>query len=704
MNMNPAKPYRRRLTSMLMALTSTTPMALTSTTLMALTSTTLMALTSTTLMALATLLPSSGMATTHQSDRETLSLDLQRAAFREVYPSAARGDWTPVVEKSPLLQSYILWPDLRGAYLRASIDRVDASEIRSFLSRYGALKPGRELRYRYALQLAKDGQNSAFLELYRQYYQDQGSARLDCLALQAEINNNRKANIMPRAEPLWLVGRSQVKECDPLFDHLRTSGQLGEDQYKKRYDIAIGARNFALARYLAKSLDSRYQHQADEWNRAHRRPESFLQEPPQQGNSAIQREQLIYALGRLSYRQPASAATWWPVLNSNYSFDAQQQAYITRRIALWAARRQNELAPALLSGLSAGAVDTEVRRWRVRSSLRQQSWQQVITGIEAMPKAERSTEVWRYWLAVAQIRDGANPAAQSTLRALAKKRSYYGFLAADTLGLDYAYSNSQLDRDPALLAILADNKLLQRAHELYLVGQDGRGRSEWQAALHQLNSAEKEQAAILAHDWGWHSRAISTVASSGRFNDLDIRYPLPYRANFEKHASAARIDDSWAYGIARSESLFMRDIRSSAGAVGLMQLMPATGRSTAKSINAPYAGLSTLTDPNSNIRLGTAYLGQMYKRFGDNRVLATAAYNAGPRNVSNWLPDNGDIDARVWVENIPFNETRKYVRRVFAADAIFHWRMTGKQKRISNDLRPILALNKDTRLARRDPG
>jgi soluble lytic murein transglycosylase len=340
----------------------------------------------------------------------------------------------------------------------------------------------------------------------------------------------------------------------------------------------------------------------------------------------------------------------------------------------------------------------------VRSSLRQQSWQQVITGIEAMPKAERSTEVWRYWLAVAQIRDGANPAARSTLRALAKKRSYYGFLAADTLGLDYAYSNSQLDRDPALLAILADNKLLQRAHELYLVGQDGRGRSEWQAALHQLNSAEKEQAAILAHDWGWHSRAISTVASSGRFNDLDIRYPLPYRANFEKHASAARIDDSWAYGIARSESLFMRDIRSSAGAVGLMQLMPATGRSTAKSINAPYAGLSTLTDPNSNIRLGTAYLGQMYKRFGDNRVLATAAYNAGPRNVSSWLPDNGDIDARVWVENIPFNETRKYVRRVFAADAIFHWRMTGKQKRISNDLRPILALNKDTRLARYDPG
>ena len=605
-----------------------------------------------------------------------------------------------------MLQSYILWPDLRGAYLRANIDRVDGAEIRGFLSSYGALKPGRELRYRYALQLAKQGQNSAFLELYRQYYQNQGSARLDCLALQAEINDNRTENIeniMPRAEPLWLVGRSQVKECDPVFDHLRSSGELGEEAYKKRYDIAIDARNFALARYLAKSMDSRYLHQADEWNRAYRRPESFLQAPPQ-GNSAIQGEQLIYALGRLSYRQPARAATLWPALDSSYTFDAQQQAYITRRIALWAARRQSELAPALLGDLSADAVDTEVRRWRVRSSLRRQAWQDVITGIEAMPDEERSFDAWRYWLAVAQMRSGANPAAQSALRALAAQRSYYGFLAADTLGLDYAYSNTRIDRDPALLGSLGENMLLQRAHELYLVGQDGRGRSEWQAALNQLNDAEQEQAAILAHDWGWHSRAISTAASSGRFNDLDIRYPLPYRANFEKHASTAQIDDSWAYGIARSESLFMRDIRSSAGAIGLMQLMPATGRSTAKSINAPYAGLSTLTDPNSNIRLGTAYLGQMYKRFGDNRVLATAAYNAGPRNVSSWLPDNGDIDARIWVENIPFNETRKYVRRVFAADAIFYWRMTGKQKRISSDLRPIVAVTSDTRLALRDPG
>jgi soluble lytic murein transglycosylase len=117
-----------------------------------------------------------------------------------------------------------------------------------------------------------------------------------------------------------------------------------------------------------------------------------------------------------------------------------------------------------------------------------------------------------------------------------------------------------------------------------------------------------------------------------------------------------------------------------------MQLMPATGRETAQEIQFPYAGRATLTDSSSNIRLGTVYLGKMYEQFADNRVLATAAYNAGPHRVKSWLPDSGTVDARVWIENIPFRETRKYVRRVLADEAIFHWRLTGERRRISSEL------------------
>ena len=134
----------------------------------------------------------------------------------------------------------------------------------------------------------------------------------------------------------------------------------------------------------------------------------------------------------------------------------------------------------------------------------------------------------------------------------------------------------------------------------------------------------------------------------------------------------------------------MRDIRSSAGAVGIMQLMPATGRSAAREIKLPYAGLATLTDSTSNIRLGTYYLGKMYDRFDDNRVLATAAYNAGPHRVEGWLPESGALDARIWIENIPFNETRNYVRRVLTDEAIFYWRLTGRLRRISAELPQIV--------------
>jgi soluble lytic murein transglycosylase len=143
---------------------------------------------------------------------------------------------------------------------------------------------------------------------------------------------------------------------------------------------------------------------------------------------------------------------------------------------------------------------------------------------------------------------------------------------------------------------------------------------------------------------------------------------------------------TWAYGVARSESLFMRDVRSSAGAIGLMQVMPATARKVARSIKLPYSGLATLTNAESNIRLGTTYLADMLARFGGNRVLATAAYNAGPHRVDQWLDGAAVLDTRIWIETIPFNETRSYVRRVFEAETIFHWRMTGEIRRLSDEL------------------
>lgn len=376
---------------------------------------------------------------------------------------------------------------------------------------------------------------------------------------------------------------------------------------------------------------------------------------------------------------------------------------ISRHIALWLARQHDPSAFQALRDLPFEAADTEVRRWLVRSALRQHSFADVIPAIAGMPAEERTKEEWQYWLAVAWKETGNDEEARAIFESLAGERSYFGFLAADEIGSDYRWAHSGIEEDPETLAALSETPALIRARELFHVGLESRGRSEWDDAVSMLQAPGKAQAALLAHRWGWHSRAIATAAAVSLYDDLELRYPLPYREQFEKHSRTAAIPYSWAYGVARSESLFMTDIRSIAGAVGVMQLMPATGRRTAQEIELPYNGIDTLTDPDSNIRLGTFYLGKMLERFGHNPVLATAAYNAGPARVEQWLPAAGQLDARIWIENIPFNETRGYVRRVLTTAAIVHWRLTGETRRISQQLAAIDAASRPQQLADAEP-
>ena len=315
----------------------------------------------------------------------------------------------------------------------------------------------------------------------------------------------------------------------------------------------------------------------------------------------------------------------------------------------------------------------------------------MLDDIEAMPASEAALEEWRYWRAAGNQLTGSPEVAAAEFGKLAGERSYYGFLAADALGLPYALADEPVAVDESLIAALETRPEFIRARELFLVGLDSRGRPEWDAAVKDLSREEQLQAALLAQRWGWHSRAIATAARAAEYDDLGLRYPLPFAEAFADHARAAEIPATWALGVARSESLFMRDVRSHAGAVGLMQLMPDTGRAVARRLNLEFAGINSLEDPGTNIRLGTSYLGEMQARFGGNRVLATAAYNAGPHRVDAWLPQTAPVETRVWVENIPFNETRKYVRRVLAAETIFHWRMTGDVRRLSDLLTTMLS-------------
>lgn len=612
-----------------------------------------------------------------------------------------------MISQQNILADYVLWPDLRAAYLEARVrsrhfDTTDETAVLEYLAQFGSLRSGRDLRYAYAVMLAEKGRLADFLTIYQQYYQGLDVPRLDCLALQAEILAGRQGRIVNRAVGLWLVGQSQDKACDPVFDHLRREGLLGTEHYRERYELAIGAREFNLARYLSDPLEPEYGVEASHWIRARDNPSAFVATVTRCDDSPQRPLQLQYAVEQIAYRDPASAAIAWRELESKCTFSEQQNDVTARHIALWIARWQMPQAHAVLANLPRMAVDTEVRRWMARTSMRQHDWHGIINSIAAMPQAEQSEQEWQYWHARALRGLAQDDHALSVLHQLSGERSYYGFLAADDIGLGYAFAHSPVIPDQKVLAALESSDALIRARELFLVGLESRGRSEWDAVINNLSAHEKAQAALLAHDWGWHSRAIASVASAGQYDDLAIRYPLAYEKSFERYAADAGIQVSWAFGIARSESLFMSDVRSSAGAVGIMQLMPDTGRRTAGEIQYPYAGITTLVDPGSNIRLGTTYLGKMLKRFDSNPILATAAYNAGPSKVASWLPVADNVDARIWIENIPYNETRNYVRRVLATEAIFHWRMTGETRRMSSGLRDIVAIQPAAPVASND--
>lgn len=632
-------------------------------------------------------------------------IEKQRALFKGVFESVERGDWRAVENLSvldqQLLEQYVLWPDLRASWLRANIQTVPQAEIDAFVQQYGTLKPARELRYRHALNFVRRDDLPGYLNIYEQFYQGQNIAKLDCLALQAEIRAGRFQRVNARAIDLWTVGKSQVDECDPVFKYLADQNLLGTPDYQRRYKLAVTARNFTLAHWLAKKIDQEHVLLAKDWQQAQVNPEDFLRANLRKQGSDTLSEQLAYAVERLTYRDPLIARDLWDDVSKQHRFSEAVKLNTARHIALWTARDNLPGAYDLLRALSPAAQNDEVLRWRARVSLRNAHWQDLLIDIALMDDAERNLDEWRYWRSIALHRVGQVLAAKAGFESLSTERSYYGFLAADELGKEYALDHAALGADDVTLAELEARPEILRARELFYVGQDSRGRSEWDAALRYLSADEKRQAAVLADRWGWHSRAIAAAASLGEYDDLSIRYPLPYQATFEQFSSQVSISSTWAYGIARSESLFMHDVRSRAGAIGLMQLMPATGRDVARDINLPWSGLATLVDPESNIRLGTTYLAQMAQRFGGNPVLATAAYNAGPHRVDAWLPDTGSIDARIWIENIPFNETRKYVKRVLAAQTIFHWRMTGQVRRLSDELLVVRPAAKAEQVASR---
>jgi soluble lytic murein transglycosylase len=375
---------------------------------------------------------------------QATEIEQQRALFNSVYKTVERGDWSPVdglsLPERELLARYVLWPDLRAAWLRANLKKIKPAEIDAFLNKYGTLRPARDLRYRKALSLAKKGDLAGYQKIYEEFYQDQGVSRLDCLSLQAEIEANRQKQVNQRVFDLWMIGTSQVEECDPVFEHLYDNKLIGPAEYRKRFELAIEAREFQLAKWLAKKIDKQHVDTATFWMHAQSSPDGFLARHDPAADGEVYRTQLVYAAERLTYRDPELALRLWNKVEMQYGFSEEQKLHTRRHIALWTARDNLPDGYRLLAKLPKAAQDAEVLRWRARTSLRDIKWQRLLVDIAAMTPAERSTEEWRYWQANAARKNGgigklslcckpASPSPQTAaLMNSAKNAATTGFL------------------------------------------------------------------------------------------------------------------------------------------------------------------------------------------------------------------------------------------------------------------------------------
>jgi len=622
------------------------------------------------------------------------TLSQQRWQFDRAEKALKAKDWDKFQKISRLLQNYPLYYYLRYQYLNEHLKQVRPSEIRVFLKRYGNTYFGQKLREDWLYQLAGKGNWKGFM----QDYTPLKSTSMQCLYTYARLMTKQKQQgAIEEAKKLWLVGKSQPHACTPLFDYLYQGGLIDKSLLWERIGLAMKKGRLSLASFLAKRLEPADRVWVTRWQAMHKKPARSLAQF-KGSDLPVVRQIILHGIRRLARQDFESAQVYWKKFQRRYAFSVQEIGEIQRDLALASVNHDHPQALKWLTAVNQKYLNKKVSDARIKLALKKQNWHALADFLTELPDGEENKLQWRYWLARALEQTGKKAQAQQIYQKLAKERDYYGFLAAERIGAKYQMQHHPIVFTAAEKAQVMKEPTIKGAYEFYKLSQSKdkwylNARREWQYAIGHLPPAQKAIAVVLASHWEWHDQAIMAAAKAGYYDDLDVRFPLAFKSQLTRGAKRQGIDLAWVYGIVRQETAFRHKARSRAGALGLMQVMPATARFVAKKIDLKLKRRQDILDIDTNIKLGTAYLQQMLDKFDGNYMLATAAYNAGPGRSKRWAAENSCVPADLWVELIPFNETRKYVRSVLFYTRIFEERLQRKQLR---PLRVTLAPQDDS--------
>ncbi|TVO78480.1 MAG: murein transglycosylase [Sedimenticola selenatireducens] len=612
-------------------------------------------------------------------------LDTQRKAFLAAERILATGDLNKFNTLKTSLKDYPLYPYLEYKALRLQLAKLDSSQVDAFITTYADSPLSRQMRRVWLSRLADKGKWWTYLVFYRPNL----GTTLQCHYLTALMETGKAEKALKQAKTIWLHPRSRPDECDTILETWINAGLLTPELAWKRVALAMQASQGRFALYLKRYLSPEQQATLDLWRELQRDPvQAFNKPQPLLEGDSAHNAIMLDSFKRLARRDVDAALDIWQKNIAHLPFSKEQHYQAQRALMLGLIRNDHPDLLAHLGNFTPTPDDERLHESRLRGALKQQAWPQILAWINELPDSLKHSDRWRYWEARAKAETGNKLSAQSTLQALAKERSYHGFLAADLVDQAYRYDSTPLDLEQSGIDHLAKRPGLMRARELFQLGRFVDARREWQMSIRQLNRLDLKRVSKLAQSWGWHDRAIFTLARTGYWDDLELRFPLEHMTLVEEKSNAKALDNAWIFAVMRQESAFSSDAQSPAGAMGLMQLMPATAKFIARIENIRAPKKAHLVRPELNITLGTAYLNHVYQQLGTNQVLATAAYNAGPNNVRKWLPE-ATLPADIWVELIPFNETRRYTERVLSYAAIYDQRLNQPLQRLSMRMSPI---------------
>jgi soluble lytic murein transglycosylase len=597
--------------------------------------------------------------------------DADFAAARDAYRA---GDAARLERIAPRLAGYLLEPYVTYWRLRLKLDDADPLAVRDFLDRYADLPLADRLRSEWLKALARRGAWTVFAAEYPKHGAE--DVELACYAAQFRAqhkDSGEAAGAAAEASRFWFSGQEQPESCQPVFAMLLAQGILTAQDVWARFRLAHEAGNFHLAAKIAAELPTAERPAPRDLERIDRGARAALIKGDFRFASPTGRELALYALDRVAQSDAQAARDAW--LGWRTRLPDAERLYGNLLVAYNGAHQLVPGAYAWYHDAEGAPLTENQRAWRVRAALRSGAWTDVRAAVDAMPPEQAQDPAWRYWKARALSAAGETEDATRLFASLATEHHFYAFLAAEALGASIVPLSEPLAPDPVALAAFGAREAVQRVVKLTALDLRPEAQREWVAVVRGLDDEGLLLAATYAQAHRLYDRAINTADRTQQRHDFHLRYPMPYQTEVADAVRQNGLDTAFVYGLMRQESRFIADIVSPAGAVGLMQLMPPTARWVAHKTGHTSVHTPQLEDPELNIQLGTYYLRYVLDKLDDLPALAAAAYNAGPGRAQAWR-GSVPLEGAIYVETIPFNETRDYAKKVLA-NAMFYQAQLG---------------------------